>query len=208
MTPDTAEHALHFLVHYGDITVIAPATAAAILVLALKRRRTLALLWGTTFALCVAAVGLAKNMLDPFSLTVFSHVFATDSFPSGHAAMGTFFFGALAGLAWRGGRSQAAGTVMRTLFRVMALIFVLLGTSIVAAVYLLAWHPVLDIVVGSALGLGGALAVTGAAFRIVRIPPRLVVLTTAVALVTAVVCHDARAPMMAFLDRLVSSIVI
>ena len=85
-----------------------------------------------------------KAVFGSFRLTLFGHVFNASSFPSGHVAHATAFYGGLAMLvaaAWRGRTG-----------RLVAAALALLVALIAAAVFVLWWHHTLDIVFGFLVG--------------------------------------------------------
>ena len=137
----------HFLVlvaDLGDIAVIAPAVTAACAALALNRRHREAAAWLVAFAVCAAVTITLKTFVGAFEISLFDRTFRAASFPSGHAAITVVFYDGLAALLWCGSRSLLA--------RGLAVSLVLLQAMIVIAVYLLRWHPLLDMVAGLALG--------------------------------------------------------
>ena len=153
--------ALMYLADFGDIAVIGPAFAAAIVILLAADCRREALAWGAGVLACAVTTLLLKVSLGGFAVTVFGRTIHALSFPSGHAALSFAFYIGLALLLWRG----AEGVILRGL----AVLLVALQIGITLAVFLLRWHPLADMVGGLCLGaltLGLAQRVLDAA------PPR------------------------------------
>jgi hypothetical protein len=147
-------HALTFIADFGDVAVIGPAALAAWAMLAILGRRRDAAIWAAAFAACALATMVLKGTLGRFQIIVLHHTIHAASFPSGHAAVSFVFYDGLAALLWYGARSA--------LLRGLAVALVALQIMIVLAVFLLVWHPLIDIVGGLLLG-GACLA---AAYRI------------------------------------------
>jgi membrane-associated phospholipid phosphatase len=152
-------HVLILLADLGDIAVIAPALAAAAFVLVARRRRRDAIAWFLAFTVCTLVTVMLKAFVGTFEFSLFDRTVRAASFPSGHAAISVIFYDGLAALLWFGSRA--------TLPRILALALALLQALIVVAVYRLHWHPLIDIVVGLALG---ALCLAAAWWRAVPRP--------------------------------------
>jgi membrane-associated phospholipid phosphatase len=137
-------HLLSFVADFGDLAVVVPAFAAVAIALVANGRGRDALIWVGAFLACASITLLLKSTVGGFKTTLFSHTLRAASFPSGHAAMSLVFYGGLAGMLWYGSRAHLA--------RLVAVALLLLETAIIAAVFLLAWHPLFDLVCGVALG--------------------------------------------------------
>jgi membrane-associated phospholipid phosphatase len=144
-------HVMILVADLGDIAVIAPALTAAAFVLVVRRRWREAIAWLLAFAACVLVTGMLKAFVGTFEFSLFDRAIRAVSFPSGHAAISVVFYDGLAALLWFGSRAM--------LPRILAVGLALLQALIVVAVYRLHWHPLIDIVVGLALG---ALCLAGA----------------------------------------------
>ncbi|HZS83822.1 MAG TPA: hypothetical protein VFA50_13185 [Stellaceae bacterium] len=129
----------------GDAAVILPAFLAVAGALVLCRRAKEAALWGAGLLLCIAATLTLKLAIGSFRLTVFGHGVRAASLPSGHAGLSMVFYGGLAMLIWYGTRSLAG--------RLAAAALILLEALIVTGVFLLGWHPILDLYSGLGLGV-------------------------------------------------------
>jgi hypothetical protein len=137
-------HWLLIFADFGEIAVIGPAFLAACAALLLYRRRRDAILWTLAIAACTMVTLISKTFLGRFEISLFDHNFRSGAFPSGHASVSFVFYVGLATLLWRGSRSP--------LPRALAMALVALQAMIVISVYLLHWHPVIDIVAGLLLG--------------------------------------------------------
>jgi undecaprenyl-diphosphatase len=133
-----------FVADCGDIAVILPAYLAVAAVLALHRRHREAIVWGLGLLACAAIAGLLKVEIGAFELTLFGHTFHAASFPSGHSSLSLAFYGGLAVLV--GYRAPAR------LGRIAAALLLVFVALIAVAVWMLWWHPSMDIVCGLALG--------------------------------------------------------
>jgi hypothetical protein len=138
-------HLLILLADLGDIAVIAPALLAACCVLAARGRRRDAAAWLVAFAVCAVVTLALKTFVGSFAFSLFDRTIRAVSLPSGHAAITVVFYDGLALLLWFGSRALPT--------RLLAVALALLQASIVVAVHRLHWHPLIDIVVGLAIGL-------------------------------------------------------
>jgi membrane-associated phospholipid phosphatase len=137
-------HWLLIFADFGEIAVIGPAFLAACAALLLYRRRRDAILWTLALAACAVVTVISKTFLGRFEISLFDHSFRSGAFPSGHASVSFVFYIGLAALLWCGSRSPFP--------RVLAIGLVSLQAMIVISVYLLRWHPIIDIVAGLFLG--------------------------------------------------------
>jgi membrane-associated phospholipid phosphatase len=137
-------HWLLIFADFGEIAVIGPAFLAACAALLLYRRRRDVVLWTLAIAACAVVTAIFKTFVGRFEFSLFDHSFRSGAFPSGHASVSFVFYIGLAALLWRGSRWLVP--------RALALALVSLQIMIVVSVYLLHWHPVIDIVAGLLLG--------------------------------------------------------
>lgn len=137
-------HLLVRVADLGDIAVIGPALTAAAATLIANRRRREAVAWLLAFVVCTVVVALLKASLGGFAITILGVEIHAAAFPSGHAALSVVFYDGLAVLLWRGSRAPLA--------RLAAAALALLQAMIVMSVFLLAWHPVVDMIAGLLLG--------------------------------------------------------
>lgn len=146
-SPDSALSAylLAFFADFGEMTLIGPAFVAACITLLLYGRQRDAFAWALALAVCVVVTVVLKTFVGRFEISIFHHVVRTGAFPSGHAGISLVFYDGLAALLWYGSRLL--------LLRVLAAALVALQAMIVAAVFLLGWHPFIDIVAGLFLGV-------------------------------------------------------
>jgi hypothetical protein len=135
---------LAFFADFGELALIAPAFVAACTVLVFHRRHRDALAWALALAVCVGVTLILKIFVGRFDFNILHRSFQTGSFPSGHAGISLVFYDGLAALLWYGSRSL--------LLRMLATALVSLQAMIVVSVFLLGWHPVIDIVAGLFLG--------------------------------------------------------
>ena len=133
-----------FFADFGDLAMLGPATLAVFLVLLLQRRQRDAFAWIAGFGVCFVATLAMKAAFGSFRLTIFGHTFNAASFPSGHVALSTAFYGGLATLAWSAGRSGSG--------RVLAVALAAPIPTVALAVVALWWHHTLDVVVGFLVG--------------------------------------------------------
>lgn len=133
-----------YIADLGDIAVILPAYLAATVALLLHRRHRDAMIWGMSLLACAAIAALLKIEIGSFKITVLGHGIRSASFPSGHASLALAFYGGLSLFLWYGSRSWLA--------RLSALALLGLETLIAISVFVLGWHPVIDIVSGLLLG--------------------------------------------------------
>jgi len=186
---------LAYFADLGDIAVIGPASIVTFAMLLLYRRRHEALVWALAFLACAAVTLVLKTFVGGFEINVFDQNIQAGSFPSGHASITFVFYDGLAALLWCGSRSA--------LPRALAAAFVLLQSMIAISVFLLAWHPLIDMVAGLLLGV----VCLGAAYW--RVPPKpatLGELTGLAVAVTAVVLtlHGDRLDDKKLVDRLLN----
>jgi hypothetical protein len=136
----------NFVVDFGDIAVLAPATCAICVTLWLRGQSREALIWGMSFAGCVAITIFLKAAIGSVEFDLFGHRFPSKSPPSGHTAMSVAFYGGLAAFlraalpGWIGGAAAA--------------FLVSLAGLIAISTIILEWHTDIDVVAG--LLLGGA----------------------------------------------------
>lgn len=135
---------LIWIADLGDIAVIVPAFLAAALALLLHGRRREALSWGTALLICIAVTAASKAGIGSFRFILFGHHVTAASFPSGHAGLSMVLYGGLAAFIWYGTKSM--------LGRLTAVALLSLETAIVLAVFLLKWHPIIDLFAGLTLG--------------------------------------------------------
>jgi len=133
-----------FVADLGDIAVIAPAFLGAAAVLVWHRRYRDVARWGAAFLACVCVTALLKATIGSFRITVFGHGIRAFSFPSGHAGLALVFYGGLSLLIWYGSRSWFG--------RLAALALLALETLVTLSVFILGWHPVIDVSCGLFLG--------------------------------------------------------
>jgi membrane-associated phospholipid phosphatase len=138
-----------FLANFGDLAVLGPAAFAVFVLLLVQRRRRDALAWIAGFGLCFVATLAMKAAFGSFRLTVLGHTFNAASFPSGHVALSTAFYGGLATMTWSATRSWIGRAVAAALVALVALIAV--------AVVALWWHHTLDVAVGFLVGAASVL---------------------------------------------------
>jgi membrane-associated phospholipid phosphatase len=190
-------HFLNFLADLGDIALIGPAIAAACATLLLCGRHRDAVAWALAFAACTAATLILKTLVGGFAISILGCRIETGAFPSGHAAIGVVFYGGLAMLLWRGSRSA--------LPRAMAVALVLVQAMIVGSVFLLRWHPLVDLAAGLLLGA----ACLGLAYwRALPAPAKLGELAGLALVVASVVAvlHGERFDDKKFVDRLLNRV--
>jgi undecaprenyl-diphosphatase len=137
-------HSLFLFADFGEIAVIAPAFLAACAALLLYGRQRDVVLWTLAISACTLVTLIVKTFVGRFEISLFDHNFRSGAFPSGHAGISFVFYIGLAALLWRGSRSAFP--------RVLAMALVSLQVMIVISVYLLRWHPVIDILAGLLLG--------------------------------------------------------
>jgi membrane-associated phospholipid phosphatase len=133
-----------FIADFGDIAVILPAYLAIALILVLHKRQRDAIVWGVGLLVCATIAALLKIEIGAFQVTLFGHTFHAGSFPSGHSSLSIVFYGGLAVLIGYGASSP--------LGRVAAAGLLALALLIAIAVWVLWWHPMLDVMCGLALG--------------------------------------------------------
>lgn len=168
---------MEFVTDFADQAVLLPLAATVAAALALAGWRRGALAW-----VLVTGGVLALVLLLKLASAAFGHLLPEGELrsPSGHAAMaGTVYGGLLAGLARRltgHGRWGPACAVA---------VVAVIGASRLA----LDKHTVLDVAVGAAVGVGGAMALT----RLAGVPPCTVRLmpVAAAALVVIATFHGA-----------------
>jgi membrane-associated phospholipid phosphatase len=183
-------HILNFLADLGDIAVLGPAIVAACATLLACGRRRDAVAWALAFSACTAATVILKTLVGGFAISI-----QAGAFPSGHAGIGVVFYGGLAMLLWRGSRSP--------LPRAIAVALVLVQAIIVGSVFLLRWHPLVDMAAGLLLGA----ACLGLAYwRALPAPAKLGELAGLALVVASVVAvlHGERFDDKKFVDRLLN----
>jgi membrane-associated phospholipid phosphatase len=130
----------------GEIELLVPAALLIGVALWGARRRAEALAWLTALALCIAVVGVLKTTLGSFQIRIFHfHEFKAASFPSGHASLSFAFYGGLAVLLRRRWQGRLARLAEAGLFAA--------PVAVTLAVWLLYWHPIIDVGVGTIVGL-------------------------------------------------------
>jgi membrane-associated phospholipid phosphatase len=134
-----------FVANLGDIALIAPCALAVLVLLLLQRRPIEAFGWGLGLLLCVVVTFTLKMTLGSFRVTLLGHTFGAASFPSGHAALSTTFYGGIALLVWSSTRNWVGIAAAAAL----GVLVLLIGLS----VYDRRWHYQLDIACGFLLGL-------------------------------------------------------
>jgi membrane-associated phospholipid phosphatase len=162
--------------------------------LACGRRRD-AVAWALAFSACTASTVILKTLVGGFAISILGCRIQAGAFPSGHAGIGVVFYGGLAMLLWRGSRAPFP--------RAIAVALVLVQIMIVGSVFLLRWHPLVDMAAGLLLGA----ACLGLAYwRVLPAPAKfgeLVGLALVVASVVAVL-HGERFDDKKFVDRLLN----
>lgn len=134
----------NFIVDFGDIAVLAPATCAICVTLWLRGQSREALIWGAAFAACVAITIFLKAAIGSVEFDLFGHRFPTKSPPSGHTAISAAFYGGLAAFL----RAALPGWIGRV---TAAVLVVLIGLIAVSTI-MLEWHTDIDVVAGLLLG--------------------------------------------------------
>src|SRR6202011_2668508 len=129
---------------FGDIAAILPSFVAALLALWLMGHRRDAAAWASAMAAGIVVTALLKAGIGGVTLIFFGHPIRTASLPSGNAVLASIFYGGLGALLLYGCRSWVG--------KAAAVLTAGAQTAIIAAVYLLGWHPVLDLVCGIILG--------------------------------------------------------
>jgi len=129
--------AWHTFALLGEADILLPLSAIVAILLWRLGRVSDALAWFASVSICVMAVASLKFGLKDFEWTVYGHTFLTKSFPSGHVAMATAFWGGLALLTARRWS-----------------LLLLIPIPIVAlTVLVLWWHHTLDIAAGAAIAI-------------------------------------------------------
>ncbi len=172
-----------FVADCGDIAVILPAYLAVTAILILYRRSREAVVWGAGMLYCAAIAALLKIEIGAFQITLFGHAFHAASFPSGHASLSIAFYGGLGVLIGQGAALPLGRIAAAALFAFAALIAV--------AVWMLRWHPLVDILCGLALG---ALCIVPLRSRLpqrARPPGEIAAMLTAMVVLVAAM-HGAR----------------
>jgi undecaprenyl-diphosphatase len=150
---DSAAWAVDLAALIGDLTGEVGATVVAVtatLVLAARRRWSLALFVGLSGAVGVVLVEVGKRSagrLRPDGAEAFIDSGLDRSFPSGHAAAGIYVFGAIAVLLVLVGQRAGAALVQRCGWVLLAF-----GVSIGASRIVLGVHWATDVLAGWALG--------------------------------------------------------
>jgi membrane-associated phospholipid phosphatase len=139
------KEAWQFLANFGDLAVLGPAALAVFVLLLVQRQRPDALAWIAGFGICFVATLAMKAAFGSFRVTLLGHVFNAASFPSGHVALSTAFYGGLATLTWSATRSWIGRAVAAGLAALVPLVAL--------AVVALSWHHTLDVAVGFLVGL-------------------------------------------------------
>jgi len=190
-------HILNFLADLGDIAVLGPAIVAACATLLACGRRRDAVAWALAFSACTVATVILKTLVGGFAISILGCRIQAGAFPSGHAGIGVVFYGGLAMLLWRGSRAPFP--------RAIAVALVLVQIMIVGSVFLLRWHPLVDMAAGLLLGA----ACLGLAYwRVLPAPAKfgeLVGLALVVACVVAAL-HGERFDDKKFVDRLLNRV--
>lgn len=137
-----------FIIDFGDVALLAPATLIICAALALGGRRREAALWIASFAACVIVTFALKTLIGGTELEVFGAHWTTGSLPSGHAAMTLAFYCGLAALL-KAALPGIAGLLA-------ALGAVALAALVMAAVLVLRWHPPIDVAAAVPIGLAAA----------------------------------------------------
>lgn len=182
LTP-AARHLWSFVANFGDIAVIMPAYLAAAVALALHKRHLDAIVWGLALLACAGIAALFKIEIGAFNITLFGHGIRSASFPSGHASLSFVFYGGLAMLIWYGSTSWFG--------RLSAVMLLAAETLIAIAVFVLGWHPLIDVLSGLLLGAVCVAALTPIAMNRRR-PRREVATVLAAAVLLLSVMHGAR----------------
>jgi undecaprenyl-diphosphatase len=150
---DSAAWAVDLAALIGDLTGEVGATVVAVtatLVLAARRRWSLALFVGLSGAVGVVLVEVGKRSagrLRPDGAEAFIDSGLDRSFPSGHSAAGIYVFGAIAVLLVLVGQRTGAALVQRCGWVLLAF-----GVSIGASRIVLGVHWATDVLAGWALG--------------------------------------------------------
>jgi membrane-associated phospholipid phosphatase len=126
----------------GEADLLLPLAAFVAVVFWRRGRVREAQGWAASIVLCAATVALLKLGFGDFKWSLYGHVFNARSFPSGHVATATAFWGGLALLAAR---------------RRAALLLLLPIPLVALAVLVLWWHHTLDVVAGFAVGAASLL---------------------------------------------------
>lgn len=134
-----------FVVDFGDIAVLGPATCATCLTLWLRGHRHEASIRALSFAGCVTATVLMKATIGFVDVDLAGHRLVLKSPPSGHTAMSVAFYGSLAAFLWAAlppawGRAAAA---------VLAVLTGLIGDATI----ILKWHTSFDVLAGLLVGV-------------------------------------------------------
>jgi len=144
----------HFLTDFGDTAVTVPlAVVTAAFLLAVREFR-MALAWAGAILLCAGAIGALKTLL-----AVCSHPLGASGLasPSGHTAMSFAVYGGLAAIAGAGvGRNARAA---------VGAAGVAFAAGIAASRAILHYHTVLEVAVGSVVGLAALALIVGAVVR-------------------------------------------
>jgi membrane-associated phospholipid phosphatase len=175
-------HFWGFIIDFGDVALLAPATLVICTGLALGGRRREAGLWLASFAACVIVTFTLKTLIGGTQFELFGTHYRTASAPSGHAAMTLAFYGGFAALL-RAALPGFAGVLG-------GLAAVALATLVVAAVLILHWHPPVDVAAAVPIGLAAATMPVVLALRIKN--PREALAPLLGALAVLAVFHGAR----------------
>jgi membrane-associated phospholipid phosphatase len=183
MTPlDPRWAAWNFIVDFGDLAALGPATALACAVLWARGRHRPALVWATSFGACILATFVAKALAGHSGFGRLD-LALSGAAPSGHTSISLAFYAVLAVLlrqaldGWRGAAAGAAAAAT--------------SLMVMAAIMMLNWHPWLDVALGAALG-GSCAAVAGAAFGRGRADRRDFAWAAAAAVLTLLFLHGTR----------------
>jgi hypothetical protein len=135
---------LDFVADFGDVAAIVPAFAAAAAALCLMGRGRDAVAWGGALLCAIVLTAWLKAASSGVEPWFAKHHLAIAALPSGHAVLGSTFYGGLGALLLYGCRSWFG--------RAAAVLAAGVQTAIIASVYLLGWHPLLDLLAGIGLG--------------------------------------------------------
>jgi hypothetical protein len=133
-----------FIADFGELALILPAFAAAAAILLLHRRYREVAAWGGALVGCIVVTAALKAGIGPFKTSLFGHGIRSASLPSGHAGLAVVFYGGLALLLWYGAGNWFG--------RLLAAALLIVETLVVTSVFVLSWHPVIDVLTGLALG--------------------------------------------------------